>query len=62
MHEYFHTRFGFCMWDAGALILLAAVVVILVVHTATDPDTDPTPPVQTRRGCFLSEYAQNIQN
>ena len=32
MHEYFHTRFGFCMWDAGALILLAAVVVILAVH------------------------------
>ena len=32
MHEYFHTKFGFCMWDVGALILLAAVIVVLVVH------------------------------
>lgn len=32
MHEYFHTRFGFCMWDIGALILLVAMVVVLVVH------------------------------
>lgn len=32
MHEYFHTRFGFCMWDAGALILLAVAVIVLAVH------------------------------
>lgn len=32
MHEYFHTRFGFCLWDIGALIALAAIVVVLVVH------------------------------
>ncbi len=32
MHEYFHTKFGFCMWDIGALIVLIAMVVILVVH------------------------------
>ncbi len=32
MHEYFHTKFGFCMWDAGALVLLAAVIIVLAVH------------------------------
>ena len=32
MHEYFHTRFGFCLWDIGALIALAAMVIVLVVH------------------------------
>ncbi len=32
MHEYFHTKFGFCMWDAGALLLLAAVIIVLAVH------------------------------
>lgn len=32
MHEYFHTKFGFCLWDIGALAALAAMVVILAVH------------------------------
>lgn len=32
MHEYFHTTFGFCLWDAGALAALAAMVIVLVVH------------------------------
>ncbi len=32
MHEFFHTKFGFCMWDAGALVLLAAVVILLAAH------------------------------
>lgn len=32
MHEYFHTKFGFCPWDAGALIALAAMIIVLVVH------------------------------
>ncbi len=32
MHEYFHTKFGFCMWDVGALVLLAAVIIVLAVH------------------------------
>ena len=32
MHEYFHTKFGFCMWDIGALIVLIAMIVVLVVH------------------------------
>ncbi len=32
MHEYFHTKFGFCVWDAGALLLLAAVIIVLAVH------------------------------
>ena len=32
MHEYFHTKFGFCMWDVGALAILAAMVIILAVH------------------------------
>ena len=32
MHEYFHTRFGFCLWDLGALLALAVMVIVLVVH------------------------------
>lgn len=32
MHEYFHTEIGFCLWDVGALIVLAAMVIVLVVH------------------------------
>ena len=32
MHEYFHTRFGFYLWDIGAAAALAAIVIILVVH------------------------------
>lgn len=32
MHEYFHTRFGFCMWDIGALIVLVLMVIVLIVH------------------------------
>lgn len=32
MHEYFHTKFGFCPWDLGALLALAAIVIVLVVH------------------------------
>lgn len=33
MHEYFHTRFGFCLWDVGALAVLVLIVAILIVHT-----------------------------
>ena len=32
MHQYFHTSLGFCIYDLLALIVLAAMVVILVVH------------------------------
>ena len=32
MHEYFHTTFGFCLWDVAALIVLVAMVVVLVAH------------------------------
>lgn len=32
MHEYIHTKFGFCLWDVGALAVLALMVVILIVH------------------------------
>ena len=32
MHEYFHTKFGFCLWDLGALVVLVAMVIVLVVH------------------------------
>ena len=32
MHEYFHTKFGFCLWDLGALIVLLAMIIVLVVH------------------------------
>lgn len=32
MHEYFHTKFGFCPWDAGALVILVVMIVVLVVH------------------------------
>ena len=33
MHTYFHTTFGFCLWDILALIVLVAVVAVLVGHT-----------------------------
>ena len=32
MHTYFHTTFGFCLWDLLALIVLAVMVVVLIVH------------------------------
>lgn len=32
MHSYFHDRFGFCIWDVGALIVLIVMIVVLVVH------------------------------
>lgn len=32
MHQYFHTTFGFCMWDILALIVLLVMVVTLIVH------------------------------
>ena len=32
MHQYYHTVFGFCLWDLLALIVLAAMVVVLVGH------------------------------
>ena len=32
MHEYFHTRFGFCLWDLGALVVLIVMVIVLIVH------------------------------
>ena len=32
MHEYFHTKFGVCMWDLGALAVLVLIVVMLIVH------------------------------
>ncbi len=34
MHQYFHTVFGFCLWDALALVVLAAIVAVLAVHVA----------------------------
>ncbi len=34
MHQYFHTHFGFCLWDLGALAALAAMIVVLAVHVA----------------------------
>lgn len=32
MHEYFHTQFGFCVWDAAALAALVVMAAVLVVH------------------------------
>lgn len=32
MHTYFHTTLGFCLWDLLALVVLAAVVAMLLVH------------------------------
>ena len=32
MHEYFHTNFGFGLWDAAALAVLAIMVIVLIVH------------------------------
>ena len=34
MHQYFHTQFGFCLWDIAALLVLAVIVIVLVVHTS----------------------------
>ncbi len=34
MHQYFHTTFGFCLWDLAALVALVAMIVVLVVHGA----------------------------
>lgn len=33
LHTQFHTQFGFCPWDAAALIALVAMIVVLVVHS-----------------------------
>ena len=32
MHQYFHTTFGFCMWDILALIVFIVMAVTLVGH------------------------------
>ncbi len=32
MHQYFHTMFGFCLWDGLALGVLAAIAAVLAVH------------------------------
>ena len=32
MHTYFHTTFGFCLWDLLALFVLVAMVIVLAVH------------------------------
>ena len=32
MHTYFHTTFGFCLWDLLALAILVAVVIMLTIH------------------------------
>ena len=34
MHQYFHTNFGFCLWDLAALLVLVVMVVALVVHAS----------------------------
>ncbi len=34
VHQYFHTVFGFCLWDALALGVLAVIVAMLAVHAA----------------------------
>ena len=35
MHQYFHTVFGFCLWDVLALGVLAAIVAVLAFHMVT---------------------------
>ena len=32
MHQYFHTHFGFCLWDLAALAVLIVMIVVLAVH------------------------------
>lgn len=32
MDQFFHTTFGFCIWDAAALLVVFAIVLVLVVH------------------------------
>ena len=32
MHQYFHTTFGFCMWDILTLIVFIVMAVTLVGH------------------------------
>lgn len=32
MHEYLHSRFGFCLWDVGSLVILVLMVAVLAVH------------------------------
>ena len=34
MHQYFHTRFGFCLWDIAALLVLVAIVIVLITHNS----------------------------
>ena len=42
MHQYFHTTFGFCLWDILALIVLVLLVVVLVGLLSLAPvDQDP---------------------
>lgn len=33
MHEYFHTAFGWCLWDVTAIAVCAVMIGVLVVHT-----------------------------
>ena len=32
MHQYFHTTFGFCLWDLLALIIFVVLILVLVIH------------------------------
>ena len=32
MHQYFHTTFGFCLWDIGALVVFIVMAVTLIGH------------------------------
>ena len=32
IHQMFHTVFGFCMWDALGVAILAVMAIVLVVH------------------------------
>ena len=32
MHQYFHTTFGFCLWDILALIVFLVMAVTLIGH------------------------------
>ena len=32
MHQYFHTTFGFCVWDAAAAAVVIVLAAALVLH------------------------------
>lgn len=60
MSEMIHTTLGFCFWDIPALIILAAMVIVLIVHIVRQKKREKN--MEEELASTMAEQVTNTKN